>query len=96
MLEASFASKLVATLNPDKPVIDKFVLTNFGLSLPSQYENDREAKAVKIYDELCAAYDELLQKPIMNTIRIKFAEQFPWATTTDLKKVDLILWQIRE
>ena len=33
-LEASFASKLVATLDPNKPVIDKFVLSNFNLRLP--------------------------------------------------------------
>jgi hypothetical protein len=33
-IEASFASKLVATIDPSKPVIDKFVLENFGLKLP--------------------------------------------------------------
>jgi hypothetical protein len=33
--EASFASKLVATLYPEKPVIDQHVLRNFGLRLPS-------------------------------------------------------------
>lgn len=34
-LEASFASKLVATIHPDKPVIDKFVLDNADLKLPN-------------------------------------------------------------
>jgi hypothetical protein len=33
-LEASFASKLVATLDLSKPVIDKFVLRYFGMQLP--------------------------------------------------------------
>jgi len=45
-LEASFASKLVATLHPDRPVIDRFVLEYFSLRLPGHYEMDREAKAV--------------------------------------------------
>src|SRR5579863_9467755 len=33
-IEASFASKMVATLDPSKPVIDKFVLRCFKLRLP--------------------------------------------------------------
>lgn len=33
-IEASFASKLVATLDPSKPVIDTFVLRCFELRLP--------------------------------------------------------------
>jgi hypothetical protein len=32
--EASFASKLVATFDPSKPVIDAVVLKNVGLRLP--------------------------------------------------------------
>lgn len=32
--EASFASKLVATFDPSKPMIDAVVLTNVGLRLP--------------------------------------------------------------
>jgi len=32
--EASFASKLVATVNPSNPVIDSMVLKNLGLRLP--------------------------------------------------------------
>jgi hypothetical protein len=35
MVEASFASKLVATLDPSKPVIDKFVLEYFAMRLPT-------------------------------------------------------------
>jgi hypothetical protein len=59
-LEASFASKLVATLNPSAPVIDRFVLQNFGLKLPSWSSRDREFRTVDIYRALCIAYESLL------------------------------------
>jgi hypothetical protein len=36
-VEGSFASKLVATINPKAPVLDSYVLANLGISLPSQY-----------------------------------------------------------
>src|SRR5688572_6861082 len=34
-VEASFASKLIATLDPEQPVIDSVVFKNLGLKLPS-------------------------------------------------------------
>src|SRR5215472_8719126 len=47
-IEASFASKLVATLDPSKPVIDKFVLNYFGLQLPRWGSPDREARTIEL------------------------------------------------
>src|SRR5262245_24080782 len=37
--EASFASKLLATLNPDMPVIDSIVLGNLKLRLPAAHRH---------------------------------------------------------
>lgn len=96
MVEASFVSKLVATLDPDRPVIDQFVLANFGMRLPPLYANNRLAKIVALYDKLRAKYRELMAEPAAEIIRRKFVERYPWAQITDLKKVDLVLWQIRE
>jgi hypothetical protein len=47
-IEASFASKLVATLEPSKPVIDKFVLEYFELRLPRWGVQDREVKTIDL------------------------------------------------
>lgn len=95
-IEASFASKLVATLNPNQPVIDKFILDNFNLHLPYQYEENRVSKTVEIYDQLCSKYDELMGCSVARIICEKFTKTYPWAATTDLKKVDFILWQTRK
>jgi hypothetical protein len=94
-LEASFASKLVATLHPDRPVIDRFVLEHFCLRLPGHYETDREAKAVSVYKALISKYETFLSLPVARIICEKFTATYPWAGITDLKKVDLVLWQTR-
>jgi hypothetical protein len=46
-IEASFSSKLVATLSPTKPVIDRFVLENFELKLPRWGLHDRESRIIE-------------------------------------------------
>lgn len=94
-LEASFASKLIATLYPYRPVIDKFVLEHFCLHLPGHYETDREAKAVIVYQMLISKYESFLSLPIAHAICERFTARYPWADVTDLKKVDLVLWQTR-
>jgi hypothetical protein len=47
-VEASFASKLVATLDSSMPVIDKFVLKFFGLRLPRWGSTGREANIIDL------------------------------------------------
>ncbi len=95
-IEASFASKLVATLHPTMPVIDKFVLGNFGLCLPYYNSSNRETKTIEVYDRLCKDYDVLTGSSQGLMIREKFSLRFPWAEITDIKKIDLVLWQIRD
>jgi hypothetical protein len=95
-IEASFASKLVATLDPNKPVVDKFVLDNFGLRLPYYSTDNRESKTIQVYSQLCRKYEGLMACPIAHIICANFAKMYPWANITDLKKVDFVLWQIRD
>jgi hypothetical protein len=94
-IEASFASKLVATLDPSKPVIDKFVLQYFELRLPRWGLSDREAKTIEVYCELCDRYRTFIQSPTGKMIRKLFDSRYPSADLNELKKVDLVLWQIR-
>ena len=94
-IEASFASKLVATLDPNKPVIDKHVLENFGLRLPYHYVADRKTQTIHVYIKLCEEYERLMASPLGKRMCSKFAEKYPQAYVTDVKKIDLILWQKR-
>jgi hypothetical protein len=94
-VEASFASKLVATLDPSKPVIDKFVLKNFALRLPRRGSPDRENKTVDLYHDLCGKYSDFIQSQTGVMIRELFDRRHPGSGISELKKIDLVLWQIR-
>jgi len=94
-IEASFASKLVATLDPSKPVIDKFVLRCFKLRLPNWGLADREENTIELYGKLCLKYDGFMTSPDGVKIRNMFDERYPNAKIMDIKKIDLVLWQIR-
>lgn len=45
-IEASFSSKLVVTINPNKPVWDEFVLQNLGIKKPTTYSKNRIEKTI--------------------------------------------------
>jgi hypothetical protein len=93
--EASFASKIVATLHPNKPVLDKYILKNCELKLPFPQASNREAKINYIYNKLCDEFEKYMRQPIAELTCNKFSFMYPWAKISNLKKVDFVLWQIR-
>jgi hypothetical protein len=94
-VEASFVSKLVATVNPALPVIDKFVLSNTGFRLPSQTSRRRLDQIVEVYDGVRRWYADTLASADGSAAVAMFDERFPDTDLTPLKKIDLILWQMR-
>ena len=90
-IHASFSSKLLATVNPNMPIWDKFVLQNLGLRTPYSYEKDRLQKTIQMYQKICDWYktDEAIKK------LAAFNQQFPGTNITDVKKIDFILWATR-
>jgi hypothetical protein len=95
-VEASFSSKLVATINPDLPVWDKIVLNNLGLKEPAQYDKHRISKIISLYGELVAWYGVYLETDEAKEMIRMFDMEYPETGLTDTKKIDLVLWQIRE
>jgi hypothetical protein len=94
-IEASFASKLLATLDPNLPVIDKIVLGHLGLRLPSWGVPNRIEKAVSVYRSLTDALAEYIRSEPGKRAIAAFRTAYPEARITDVKIVDLILWQTR-
>jgi len=94
-IEASFSSKLVATVDQSKPVIDRFVLANFELRLPRWGLLERESETIDVYRKLCAAYGDFIEGPIGTMMRQRFEREYPNSGISELKKIDLVLWQIR-
>lgn len=94
-VEASFASKLYATLHPNAPVIDSVVLENLGLKLPPAADPNRLAKVVGIHNALAKTFADLLATAEGKYLVASFRSAYPKATVTDEKALDLVLWQIR-
>ena len=96
-VEASFASKLVATVNPNLPVWDKEVLNSIGSELNKSYviDTDRIESCVEKYEAMKYWYNEKLASVEGEEFVEKFDNRYPNTNLTNLKKIDLILWQTR-
>jgi hypothetical protein len=96
-LDASFASKLLATINPNLPVWDQFILKHFCLKKPSTNPNQeaRILQANTIYEELIRKYKDFLAGEASKTWIKLFDEYYPSYKITPIKKIDLIIWQAR-
>lgn len=95
--EPSFSSKLVATLCDDKPVWDQHVLKNIGQKAPSYASHTKIRDAKLRYADIENWYKTFLTSDKgVNWIN-QFNDLIPeHGKLTDLKKVDLILWQMRD
>jgi hypothetical protein len=94
-VEASFASKLVATIDSSKPIIDKYVLKNLDMKLPYAYDSFRISKIIAIYSTVEMKMLELCQSPVGQETIALFDLKFPQNTISSMKKLDFVLWKIR-
>src|SRR5262245_59963745 len=96
-VEASFASKLAATVDPDKPVIDSFVLKNVGLRLPPPGAVEvRLVRVEQLHERLGSMYAEFLDTETGRYLVERFGEAYPEQAVTRVKMLDLGLWQTRQ
>ena len=95
----SFASKIVATVNPEKPIIDRIVLGHIKISRPSYGDLEhRINKSINIYNEIEQEYLKFLKSKLgeeLMDIFIKRIKQQHNFKITNIKKLDFILWQTR-
>lgn len=94
MIEASFSSKMLATIDPSKPIWDQYVLKNLGLQLKGLGE-ERLEKAVELYSEIESWYNSYLNSSEdKENIRV-FDLMLPdYALISNIKKIDCLLWLI--
>lgn len=95
--EPSFSSKLAATLDPNEPVWDKYVIQNTGQKAPYYASQNKIVKAKKVFKYIREWYNLKLQSPdgkMMVAIFNDMIEEHD--RITNIKKIDFILWQTRE
>ena len=99
-VEASFASKLLSMINPDMPVLDSQVLKVLCIKLVrcSADKTKRIECSNTVYREICEWYKKHFDSGEAEKWIKLFDKHYPEAKDkiTDVKKIDLILWQIRE
>ena len=97
-IEGAFASRLVATINPQLPVWDKHVLYNLGLKAPypSMPANHKMETVIEIYSVIQMLTSRIVESEDFGEWSILFGRELPQFTHfTDVKKLDLFLWQNR-
>jgi len=93
--EASFASKLVATLDPYQPVIDSVVLGNLDLPLPPRNHPHRFKRIEWIHAELGRRYRRFLATADGRYLVRTFKRVHGAKGLTHIKMLDFVLWQTR-
>lgn len=94
--EPSFSSKLAATISPDEPIWDRFIIQNIGQK-PPVYSSSRKIERAKVvFQEIRKWYLERLASPEGSLMIRVFNEQVDQHNhITDIKKIDFVLWQTR-
>lgn len=95
-VEASFSSKMIATIDPDKPIWDQYVIRNLGLELKGKTPQERVENAVKLYGMIEEWFGEYLQTEEARANILVFDSMLPSYTwLSNVKKIDFLLWSKR-
>jgi len=95
-VEASFASKLVATVDPLQPVIDSVVLANVGARLPQRNKPERVQMIGALHKQLAECYRAYLLSENGKFLVTSFKNRYPKAKISEVKMLDLVIWQTRK
>ena len=60
-IEASFSSKMLATINADMPIWDRYVDQNLCLNIKGRTKEDQLNCVIELYDQMISWYAEFLQ-----------------------------------
>lgn len=95
-IEPSFASKLLATLNPDKPIWDQYVIKNLGKKIVGRNNEEKLKSAILIYEEIDKEIHQFIKSSNGSECIRKFDEVFPdYSNINPVKKIDFYLWSKR-
>ena len=96
-IEASFSSKMIATIDPDKPIWDQYVLQNLGLEPKGKNPRERVENAILIYEKVETWYRDYLATEEARKNIEEFDRWLPsYSWIPDIKKIDYLLWSRRE
>lgn len=97
-LEASFSSKVVATINPDMPIWDSEVLKRLKIKIPAYTlsPTERFVQTVEKYNQIILWYENYIRTADAKNMLEAFRKEIGITNITPTKKIDFILWQTRD
>ena len=95
-IESSFSSKMLATLCPEKPIWDRYVVENLGLKLEGKSKEEQLNNAIRLYADIEKWYEKFLETEKAKECIKVFDEALPdYRWINPIKKIDCFLWSIR-
>ena len=96
-IEASFSSKMLATINPNMPIWDQYVLNKLKLKLVGKTKEEKLTNAIVLYDKIILWYKNFKNTEEYNECIEWFNTNLPsYSKINDVKKIDFILWGVGE
>ena len=95
-IEPSFSSKMLASIDPDKPIWDRYVVHNLDIQLTGKTKEEKLRNAMLLYMDMEKWYENFLQTEKGKECIAIFDRVLPdYKDISDIKKIDSILWSIR-
>lgn len=91
-VESSFASKMLATINPEKPILDKNILNYFGFKIEGLNREKRIKCAIDVYDKIEKEYKKMLKDNTVKNTIMELKKLLGQYELSDTKVLDYILW----
>ena len=95
-IEPSFSSKMLASIFPEKPIWDRYVVQNLNMELVGATKQERLENAIALYTDIEKWYEDFLQTDKAQECIEAFDHVLPdYKHISSIKKIDSILWSIR-
>lgn len=95
-IEPSFSSKMLATIFPEKPIWDRYVVQNLDIQLTGATKEEKLKNAIILYADMEKWYADFLESEKGKECISEFDRVLPdYKEISSIKKIDSILWSIR-
>ncbi len=95
-IEPSFSSKMLATIFPDKPIWDQYIVQNLNIKLVGKNPAEKLENAIALYDYIEKWYEDFMQTDKAKECIKVFDDFMPdYKHISNIKKIDSVLWSIR-
>jgi len=95
-VEPSFSSKMLATIIPEKPIWDRYVVQNLNIKLAGLSQEEKLKSAIEKYAEMEQWYEDFLTSEDGQNCVTEFERFLPdYKWISNIKKVDALLWSAR-